>query len=92
MTLDTGILNLIGGFLLGWEREVIVEIKVKKKNKILCSSRFKEPTINKVNKPINSVNALIIHCTNFCKSSVRFSFSKYIPQPMFLVVFLQLSF
>ena len=41
------------------------EIKVKKKNRILCSRRFKEPAINKVNKPINSVNALIIHCTNF---------------------------
>ena len=42
------------------------EIKAKKKNRILCSSRVKEPAINKVNKPINSVNALIIHCTNFC--------------------------
>lgn len=42
------------------------EIKVKKKNRILCSSRVKEPVINKVNKPINSVNALIIHCINFC--------------------------
>ena len=41
------------------------EIKVKKRNRILCSSRFKEPAMNKVNKPINSVNALIIHCTNF---------------------------
>ena len=37
------------------------EIEAKKKNRILCSSRVKDPAINRVNKPINSVNALIIH-------------------------------
>jgi hypothetical protein len=42
------------------------EIKNKKRNKMPCSSKVKEPAINRVNKPTNKVNALIIHCTNFC--------------------------
>ena len=54
---------LLKRFKIGLDKTI--DIAIKKRNRILCLSKVKEPAINKKNKPTNKVNALIIQHTIF---------------------------